>query len=148
MRFDLLRGRLLLGDQMIEAEHHQRVRVVENARVDRKLLPRLVDALVDGDWMSGLLADQLLETEQRQVEQLERAADALQEHARRILGRLIGGPGHPAHFGDGGEAVVHLGDVAIGFPRVAPRPVDAETAASRRVRTRNFDLVVRARTGF
>ncbi len=65
-RFDFRRGRLLLGDQVIEAEHHQRVGIVENARVDRKLLPRLVDALVDGDRMSGLLANQLLETQQRQ----------------------------------------------------------------------------------
>ena len=36
---------------MIEAEHHQRVRIVENARVDRKFLARLVDALVHGDVM-------------------------------------------------------------------------------------------------
>ena len=84
-RFDFLRGRLLLGDQMIEAEHHQRVGVVENARVDRKLLPRLVDALVDGDWMSRQLANQLLETKQRQMEQFERAGDALQEHLRGVL---------------------------------------------------------------
>ena len=89
MRFDLLRGRLLLGDQMIEAEHHQRVGVVENAGVDRQLLPRLVDALVHGDGMSRLLADQLLETKQRQMEQFERAGDALQEHLRGVLGRLI-----------------------------------------------------------
>ena len=117
-------------------------------RVDRKLLPRLVDALVHGDRMSRQLANQLLETKQRQMEQFERAGDALQEHLRGVLGRLIRGPGHAAHFGDGREAIVHLGDVAIRFPRVAPRPVDAETAASRRVRTRNFDLVVGAGTGF
>ena len=73
-------GRFLLGDQMIEAEHHQRVGIVENARVDRKLLPGLVHALVHGDWLSRLLADELLETKQRQMEQFERAGDALQEH--------------------------------------------------------------------
>ena len=147
-RFDFLGGRFLLGDQMIEAEHHQRVGIVENAGVDRKLLTRLIDALVHGDWMSRLLADQLLETKQRQMEQFERAGDALQEHLRGVLRGLIRGPGHATHFGDGGEAIVHLGDVAIRFPRVAPRPVDAETASSRRVRTRNFDLVVGAGTGF
>ena len=65
---DFLWGRLLLGDQMIEAEHHQGVRIVENARVDGKFLARLVDALVHGNWMSGQLSNQLLETEQRQVE--------------------------------------------------------------------------------
>jgi len=42
---------------MIEAEHHQRVRIVENARIDRKFLPRLVDALVHGHGMSRLLSD-------------------------------------------------------------------------------------------
>ena len=83
MRLDLFRGRFLLGDQMIEAEHHQRVGVVEHAGVDRQLLPGLIDALVDGDGMSGQLANQLLETEQRQMEQLERAGDALQEHLSR-----------------------------------------------------------------
>ena len=147
-RFDFLRGRFLLGDQMIEAEHHQRVGIVENAGVDRKLLTRLIDALVHGHWMPGQLANQLLETKQRQMEQFERAGDALQEHLCGVLRSLIRGPGHATHFGDCGEAIVHLGHVAIRFPRVAPRPVDAETASSRRVRTRNFDLVVGAGTGF
>ena len=146
--FDFLRRRLLLGDQMIEAEHHQRVRIVENARVDRQLLSRLVDALVDGHGMSRQLSNQLLETQQRQMEQFERAGDALQKHLRGVLGRLVRRPGHAAHFGDRGEAIVHLGDVAVRFPRVAPGPVDAEPPLPWRVRTRNLDLVVRARTGW
>ena len=81
------------------------------------------------------------------MEQLERAGDPLQEHLRGVLRGLIRGPGDPAHFGDRREAIVHLGDVAIRFPRVAPRPVDAEAAFARRVRPRNFDLVVGAWTG-
>ena len=51
-RFDFFAGRRLLGDQMIEPEHHQRVRVVEDAGVERQLLAGLVNALVDGDWMT------------------------------------------------------------------------------------------------
>jgi hypothetical protein len=91
--------------------------------------------------MSGLLANELLETQDRQGEEFERAADALQELPRRKLGGLIGGPSHPAHFGDGGEAIVHLGEVAIGFPRPrSPKyrrldqgPLDAWLAAMQQV---------------
>src|SRR5712671_3724233 len=132
---------------MIEAEHHQGIRIVENARVDGKFLARLVDALVHGNWMSGQLSDQLLKTEQRQVEQFERAGDALQERLRGVLRGLILGPGHPTHFGDGGEAIVHLRDVAVRLPRVAPGPIDAEAPLPSRVSARNFDLVVRAWAG-
>ena len=96
-RLDFLRGGLLFGDQMIEAEHHQRVRVLEHACVDRQLLPGLVDALIHGDGMSRQLADQLLKPEQRQMEQLERAGDALQEHLAEYSGvsyvaRPLGAP--------------------------------------------------------
>ena len=78
---------------MIEAEDHQGVRIVENTGVDRKFLARLVDALVHGNWVRRQLADQLLKSEQRQMEQFERAGDALQERLRRILRSLIPGPG-------------------------------------------------------
>ena len=80
--FDFLRRGLLLGHQVIEAEHHQRVRIVEDARVDRQLLSRLVDALVDGHGMSRQFSDQLLETQQRQMEEFEGAGDTLQKHLR------------------------------------------------------------------
>ena len=63
-RLDFLGGRFLLGDQMIETEHHQRVGVVENAGVDRQLLTRLIDALVHRHRLPGQLADQLLEPKQ------------------------------------------------------------------------------------
>ena len=132
---------------MIEAEHHQRVRIVEHARIDRQFLTGLIDALVHGDGMPRLFPDQLLETKQRQMEEFERAGDALQEHPGRVLECLVGGPGHAADFRDRGEPIVHLGDVAIRFPRVAPGPVNAEPPLAWRVRTRNLDLVVRARTG-
>ena len=78
-RFDLFCGSLLFRNEMVEAEHHQGVRIVEDARVDRELLPRLVDTLVHGDGMSRQLTDQLLEAEQRQMEQFEGPGDPLQK---------------------------------------------------------------------
>jgi hypothetical protein len=78
-RLDLRRSRILLRHQVVEAKHHQRVRIVEDTRVDRQLLTRLIDALVHGHRLPGQLADQLLETEQRQMEQFERTGDALQK---------------------------------------------------------------------
>src|SRR5207342_3669673 len=38
-RFDLCRIGLLLGDHVIEAEHHERVRISEHALVDGEPLP-------------------------------------------------------------------------------------------------------------
>src|SRR5947209_17332532 len=45
---------------------------------------------------------------------------------RVVLRRLVAGPRHTANFGHRGEAVVQCGRVALGFPRVAPRRVDAD----------------------
>src|SRR3954468_12471078 len=81
------------------------------------------------------------------MEELERTGDSLQEHLRRVLGRLVIRPGDAAHFGDGGEPIVHLRDVALRLPRIAPRPVDAEPPLARRVSARDLNLVVRARAG-
>src|SRR4029450_12783897 len=97
---------------------------------------------------SDLLASQLLEAEQREMKQLEGPGDALKKQLCGVLSGFVRRPGHAAHFGDGREAVVHFRDVAIRFPGVAPRPIDAEPAFPRGVRTWNLDLVVRARTGF
>ena len=66
-RGDLLRRRLLFGDNMIESEHHQGVGVGENAFIDRQLVAGLVDALEDRDRMAGRFAGDLLETEGRAV---------------------------------------------------------------------------------
>ena len=62
-RGDLLRRRLLFGENMVESEHHQRVGVSENALVDRQLIAGLVNALENGDRMARCLAGDLLETE-------------------------------------------------------------------------------------
>ena len=87
-RGDFVRRRLLLGHEMVETEHHQRVGVREDALVDRLLEPGLVDALKHGHRMPGHLADGLLESEGRSVEQLERPGDPLQELRRGPLRRL------------------------------------------------------------
>ena len=77
---DLLWGGLLLGDHMVETEDHQRVGVVENALVNREFLSCLVDALVDGDGMSGDLADEVLKAQQAEMKQFQRSRDSLEEH--------------------------------------------------------------------
>ena len=60
----------LLGDEVIQPEHHQRVRVCKNSFIDRELVPCLVDALINSHWMIGRLAYELLEGEGRTMEQL------------------------------------------------------------------------------
>ena len=62
-RRDLLRRRLLFGENMVEPEHHQGVGVSENAFVDRQLVAGLVDPLEDGDRMVRCFAGDLLEAE-------------------------------------------------------------------------------------
>ena len=76
---DFFRCGLLLGNEVVEAEHHQRVGVGQDPFVDRQLVARLVDALEDGDRMAGGFADDLLEAERGAVEQLQRAGDPLEE---------------------------------------------------------------------
>src|SRR3954462_980186 len=76
------------------------------------------------------------------MKQFERASDALQERLGSVLRRLVRGPGHPTHFADRGEAIIHLHDVAARLPRVAPGPVDAEAPLAGRVSARHGDLVV------
>ena len=141
-RLDFLRRRFLLGDQVVQAEHHQRVRVGQHAFVNRQLVAGLVDALEDGDRMSGGLADDLLESERGAMEQLQRSGNALQEIHLVPLGALEARPRDPADLGHGRKAIVQFGQVPVGFPGIAPRPVDAETSFARRVRARHVVLVV------
>ena len=65
---DLPRLGFLLGDEVVQAEDHQRVRVRKDSLIDRELVPRLVDALVNGHRMTGRLAHDLLEGEGGAVE--------------------------------------------------------------------------------
>ena len=80
----------------------------------------------------------------RAVEQLQRAGDALEELRRAPLRRLVVRPGDAADFGHGREAVVHARQVALRFPRIAPRPVDADPPFARRVLAGDVVLVVGA----
>ena len=56
-RFDLFRSGLLLGDHVIEPEHHQGVGIREHLLIDRQSLPGLIDPLVNDDRLSSHLAD-------------------------------------------------------------------------------------------
>ena len=128
---------------MVEAEHHQRVGVVEDALVDGLGVAGLVDALEHRNRVTSHLAGQILERQRGAMEQLQRPGDALQEVRRLELGRLVAGPQHVAYLGHGGEAVLHCGRIPLGLPGIAPRPVDAH-AAPAVVRARDVILVVRA----
>ena len=141
---DFLGRGFLLGKQMVESEHHQRVGVGQNPLVDRQLETRLVNALEDGDRMAGGLAGNLLKAERGAVEKLQRAGDPLEKLRRAPLRRLVVRPEHVADFGHRREAVFHRRRIALGFPRVAPRPVDAQAAFARRVFAGNMVLVVGA----
>src|SRR3954454_2410618 len=65
---DLLGRRLLLRNQVVETEHHQRVGILQDAFVYRKLVPRLVNPLKYRDRMAGDLGNYFLKGECRPVE--------------------------------------------------------------------------------
>ena len=79
--------------------------------------------------MIGRLTHDLLESEGGAVEQLQGAGDPLEEVHLVPLGPLEARPGDPANLGHGRETIVQLGRVPVRFPRIAPRPVDAETSS-------------------
>ena len=60
---DFLWRRLLLGEKVVQPEHHERVGVGQNAFVNRQFESCLVDALKDGDGVAGHLSGELLEAE-------------------------------------------------------------------------------------
>jgi hypothetical protein len=79
-RLDFLGCSLLLSNHMIETKHHQRVGVGESPFVERQSLACLVNPLVNSDRVPRRLADERLESNSRQVEQLKRTRNSLQEH--------------------------------------------------------------------
>src|ERR1700739_2747063 len=97
-RGNLLRRRLLLGKNMVESKHHQRVGVGKNAFIDRQFVSGLVDALEDADRMARRFAGDFLETERRAMKQLERSRDALKELRGAPFQRLISRPGDAANL--------------------------------------------------
>src|SRR6188474_641573 len=129
---------------MIEPEHHQRVRVGENPLVDRRRIAGLIDALKHRDGLTGRLPGDLLEAQRRAMEQLECAGDSLQEARAAPLPTFVCRPGDSSYLGHRREPVVHLREVALRLPGVAPGPVDADAALAARVLARNMSLVVGA----
>src|SRR5579862_6460215 len=127
---------------MVEPEDHQRVGIGENPLVNRQLLAGLIDALVDGDGLPRYFADDALKVQQRKVEELERPLDALQKHLIRICLRFVRRPRDAAHFGHRRKPIVQLSDVAIRFPGVTPRPINAEAAFAFDVWPRYVELVI------
>src|SRR5687767_4259151 len=79
-RFDLLWSSFLLRHHMIQTEHQQRVGVIKNSLVERQPLPCLVYPLIIDRGMPCSLAHQILESHYRQVEEFQRASDALKKH--------------------------------------------------------------------
>ncbi len=61
------------------------------------------------------------------------------------LRRLVVGPQHGAYFSHRGEAIFHRCGVALRFPRVTPRPVDAQATLARRVSAGDVVLVIGTR---
>ena len=60
---DLFRRSLLLSQQVVEPEDHQRVGIRQDPLVDRLPIAGLVDPLEDGDGLVGGLAHQLLKAQ-------------------------------------------------------------------------------------
>src|ERR1700733_7321441 len=92
--------------------------------------------------MARRFTGDLLETERRAMKQLERSRDALKELRGAPFLRLIGWPSDTANFSHRRKPIVHLRKVALGFPRVAPRPVDAHAPFARRIFARKVILIV------
>ena len=93
--------------------------------------------------MPGDLAGRLLEVEGRAMEQLERARDALEE----VASRPTRSPRRPATRTRRTSVIVEKrlsspAGVPVGFPRVAPGPVDAHPAFAARVLAGDVVLVV------
>ena len=143
-RFDLRLRCLLVRRQVIEPEHHQRVRVGENPLVDRQRITRLIHALEHGHRMAGHLARRLLKAQRRAMEQLQRAGDSLQEVGAAPLRALVGRPRDPSDLGHRRESIVHLRDVATRLPRIAPSPINADPPLAGRVLASDVILVVSA----
>ena len=130
---------------MVEAKDHHRIGVGQNTIIDRQFLPGLIDPLIYRNRFAGNFLGETLKPYGRQMKQLQCACNALQEHLFREFRRFITRPRHAAHFRYGRKAIVQLRYVAIGLPRIAPGPIDAEPSFPRDILPRHIDLVVGSR---
>src|ERR1041385_6434938 len=58
---------------------------------------------------------------------------------------LIARPSHSANLGHRREPVIKFSHIAVGFPRIAPRPVNTEAFPACDILTGLVDVVIRAR---
>ena len=77
-------------------------------------------------------------------EQLQRSTDALQEIHLVPLGGFEVRPRDPTNLSHRGKPIVQLREIAVGFPRIAPGPVNTYAAFAGRVLTGDVVLVVGA----
>ena len=133
----------LLGDDVVEPEHEQRVGVGEHALVERQREAGLVDPLEHGHGVPGDLARRAPGTAPtpRRTARASRRSPAGTARVRPLR-RLVGGPEHAPDLGHRREAVVELG-ADRGWPRrIAPGDVDADPPPALRVFPRRVVLVV------
>ena len=71
-----------------------------------------------------------------------RRCDPLQEIRRVPLRRFVLRPGDATNLRHRREAIVHNRRIAVGFPRIAPGPVDANPSLATRVFARHVALIV------
>ena len=141
-RFELFRRCFFVRVEMIQAIHHQGVRIGKNPLVDGKPLTGLIDALIHGDGLFRCFADSVLEIDEREMEQLQRSIYALQKVRFGVGVGFVRRPRDSADFGDRRKPVFEPANVAVGFPRITPGPIDAEAATSSCVLSRHVELVI------
>ena len=78
--FDFFARRLLLGDHMVQAKDHHRIRVCKNAIINRQLLTGLIYSLINRNGISCNFLGETLKSYCRQMEQLQCSRNSLQEH--------------------------------------------------------------------
>src|SRR5215212_6621813 len=95
--------------------------------------------------MPSGFAHQVLESHNGQVEKLQGTRDTLEKHVFGIFLTLVIRPAYAADLGHSRKAIIQFRHIAVGLPRIIPRPVNAEPATAGRVLSRGVDLVVSTR---
>src|SRR5262249_22456072 len=98
--FDFLRPSFLIGDHMVQPEHHDGIRVCQYPFVERKLESSLIDALKHRDDMPCSLTYKLLKRYPCPEKEFQRSRNPLLELQRvGPLRRFIVGPCDATNFG-------------------------------------------------
>src|SRR5436190_18683979 len=127
---------------MVESKDEKRIAIVENSLVDGLKIRGLIDALKHRYRVVRDFAGDLLKTQCRTMEKLQRSVDALKKHVGLIFWRFISRPKNVSHLGHRRKPIFHRRRRALRFPRVAPRPVDAYSPLARRIFAGNMGLIV------